>query len=169
MMNSPTSSCHKCDYSHLGVLYLFLSYILPVSVLFYIIMSYNIRMTTGLISAYLFFSQIIGNHYYYTALKVNTDLEFTTSNIIVAIYSISNLEFFQHDIFFILLVSKYWSWRYFGLQTFSIILSIIPSFHIFHTAPLLYLQTSILTEMETVQEINCTWNCCFPCSLFCKN
>ena len=100
MMNSPTSSCHKCDSVHLGTLYLVLSYILPVTVLFYIIMSYNIRMTTGLISAYLFFSQIIGSHYYYyTTLKANTDLEFTTSNIIVAIYSISNLEFFQHDIF----------------------------------------------------------------------
>ena len=99
MMNSPTSSCPKCDYFHLGILYLFLSYILPVTVLFYIIMSYNIRMTTGLISAYLFFSQIIGNHHYYTSLKANTDLAFTTSNIIVAIYSISNLELFQHDMF----------------------------------------------------------------------
>ena len=99
MMNSPTSSCHKCDSAHLGILYLILSYILPVSVLFYIIMSYNIRMTTGLISAYLFFSQIIGNHYYYTSFKANTDLAITTFNIITAIYGISNLELFQHDIF----------------------------------------------------------------------
>ena len=99
MMNSPTSSCHKCDSVYLGTLYLVLSYILPVTVLFYIIMSYNIRMTTGLISAYLFFSQIIGNHYYYSSFKANTHLEFTTSNIIVAIYSISNLELFQHNIF----------------------------------------------------------------------
>ena len=99
MMNSPTSSCHKCDSVHLGILYLILSYILPVSVLFYIIMSYNIRMTIGLISAYLFFSQIIGNHYYYTSLKASTNFSFAISSIITAIYSISNLEFFQQDIF----------------------------------------------------------------------
>ena len=56
-------------------------------------------MTTRLISAYLFFSQIIGNHYYYTSFKANTDLAIATFNIITAIYGISNLELFQHDIF----------------------------------------------------------------------
>ena len=128
MMNSPTSSCHKCDYSHLGILYLILSYILPVSVLFYIIMSYNIRMTTGLISAYLFFSQIIGNYYYYTALKVYTDLAFTTFNIIVAIYSISNLEFFQHDIFSYCLFPNAGT---VDILAFKLLLSFYPLFLVF--------------------------------------
>ena len=101
MMNSPTSSCHKCDSVYLGIFYLFLSYILPVTVLFYIIMSYNIRITTGLISAYLFFSQIIGNYYYYAPVPVKggTNFSFTISSIIATIYSISNLEFFQNDMF----------------------------------------------------------------------
>ena len=99
MMNSPVSICDKCSNVHLGILYLILSYILPVSALFYIIMSYNIRMTTGLINAYLCFSQIIGNHHYYIPSKPVTHLSFTISNIIIAIYNISNLDFFQHYIF----------------------------------------------------------------------
>ena len=99
MMNSPDSTCEKCRNAHLGILYLILSYILPISILFYIIMSYNIRMTTGLISAYLFFSQTISSHYYYASLQAHTDLSFTISNIIMSIYSMSNLEFFQHDAF----------------------------------------------------------------------
>ena len=124
MMNSPTSSCHKCDNVHLGILL----YILPVSVLFYIIMSYNIRMTTGLISAYLFFSQIIGNYYYYTTLKANTDLEFTTFNIIVAIYSISNLELFQHDIFSYCLFPNAGT---VDILAFKLLLSFYPFFLVF--------------------------------------
>ena len=97
MMNSPGSTCEKCSNVHLGILYLILSYILPVSVLFYIIMSYNIRMITGLISAYLFFSQKISSQYYYAFLQADTDLSFTISNIVMSIYSMSNLEFFQLD------------------------------------------------------------------------
>ena len=99
MMNSPTSSCHKCDKVYLGILYLILSYILPVSVLFYIIMSYNIRMTTGLISAYLFFSQIIGNHHYYFPVKTGTNLSNIISGIIGVIYRMSSLDFFENDVF----------------------------------------------------------------------
>ena len=97
MMNSPGSTCEKCSNVHLGILYLILSYILPVSALFYIIMSYNIRMTTGLISAYLFFSQTISSQYYAASLQADTDLSFTIFNIVMSIYSMSNLEFFQHD------------------------------------------------------------------------
>ena len=99
MLNSPGFTCEKCSNVHLGILYLILSYILPVSVLFYVIMSYNIRMTTGLISAYLFFSQIIDNHHYYIPSKPATNLSFTIYSVIAAIYNISNLEFFQQDIF----------------------------------------------------------------------
>ena len=128
MMNSPGSTCDKCSNVHLGILYLILSYILPVSVLFYIIMSYNIRMTTGLISAYLFFSQIIGNHYYYTSLKANTNLAFITSNIITAIYSISNLEFFQHDIFSYCLFPNAGT---VDILAFKLLLSFYPFFLVF--------------------------------------
>ena len=101
-LNSPTFTCHKCENPYLGILYLLLSYIIPVSVLFYIIMAYNIRMTTGPIGAFLFFSQIISGQYRFVfdySSKANSDGTLTASNIIITIYSISNLQFFQHDVF----------------------------------------------------------------------
>ena len=101
-MNSPTFTCNKCKISYLGILYLLLSYIIPVSALFYIIMSYNIRMTTGPIGAYLFFSQIISSQYRFAfdySIKAHSDDAAAASNIVIMIYSISNLEFFQHDVF----------------------------------------------------------------------
>ena len=101
-LNSPTFTCYKCTNIYLGILYLLLSYIIPVSALFYIIMAYNIRMTTGPIGAYLFFSQIISSQYHFAldySVKSNSDETFYFSNIVIAIYSISNLQFFQHNVF----------------------------------------------------------------------
>ena len=101
-LNSPTFTCNRCKVPYLGVLYLLLSYIIPVSVLFYIIMSYNIRMTTGPIGAILFFSQIISSQYRFAfdySVKATSDETLDASNIVITIYSISNLQFFQHDVF----------------------------------------------------------------------
>ena len=101
-MNSPAFICYRCKDPYLGILYLFLSYIIPVTILFYIIMAYNIRITTGPIGAFLFFSQIISSQNYFTfeyAMKANSDETLPTSRIIITIYSIANLQFFQHDIF----------------------------------------------------------------------
>ena len=125
VMNSPTSTCHKCNNVQLGFLYLVLSYILPVGILFYVIMSYNVRMTTGVISAFLFFSQIIGSHDYYASLKANTDLPFTISNIIISIYSITNLEFFRHEAFSYCLFSNAGS---VDILAFKLLLSFYPIF-----------------------------------------
>ena len=101
-LNSPTFTCYRCKNPYLGILYLFLSYIIPVSILFYIIMAYNIRMTTGPIGAFLFFSQIISSQYHFAfdySVKANSDETLEASNIMITIYSISNLQFFQHDVF----------------------------------------------------------------------
>ena len=65
-------------------------------------MSYNIRMTTGPIGAFLFFPQIINSQYRFAfdySVKASSDEPLATSNIIITIYSISNLQFFQHDVF----------------------------------------------------------------------
>ena len=101
-VNSPTFTCHKCENPYLGILYLLLSYIIPVTILFYIIMAYNIRMTTGPIGAFLFFSQIISSQYRFAfdySVKANSHGTLEASNILIAIYSISNLQFFHHDLF----------------------------------------------------------------------
>ena len=101
-LNSPTFTCYKCENLYLGILYFLLSYIIPVTIVFYIIMAYNIRMTTGPIGAFLFFSQIISSQYHFAfdySVKADSDETLATSDIVVTIYSIANLQFFQHDAF----------------------------------------------------------------------
>ena len=98
-VNSPTFTCHKCDKNHLGILFLLLSYIIPVTVVFCIIMSYNIKLTSGPVSAFLFFSQIISSHYF-TYLGSRDDYVPAARSIVdvlLAIYSMSNLQFFHHE------------------------------------------------------------------------
>jgi len=95
-LNSPAFTCHRCRSHSLGILYLFLSYILPVTILFYFIMAYNIRMTTGPISAYLFFSQTISSQFPFIMFADEFQI---TSRVVIAIYSISNLNFFHHNVF----------------------------------------------------------------------
>ena len=101
-LNSPTFSCHHCRNHYLGILYLFLSYIVPVTGLFCFIMAYNVRMTTGPIGAFLFFSQIISSQYRFAfvySLKGSSDDSLAATNVVVTLYSITNLEFFNHNVF----------------------------------------------------------------------
>ena len=102
-LNSPTFACNKCnDEYKLGVLYLILSYILPVTILFVLIMRYDIRMTTGPIGSFIFFSQLVSSEFHYILIYTINANNPTTSNIfsaILGIYSISNLDFFNYDIF----------------------------------------------------------------------
>ena len=101
-LNSPQYKCRECENYYLGTLYFALSYLIPVSILFYVIMRYNIRMTTGTIGAFLFFSQIISSQYRFGsdyAVRGNSSETLTATDIVITVYSISNLEFFYHDVF----------------------------------------------------------------------
>ena len=101
-LNSPTFTCYKCTNPYLGIMYLFIYYIIPVSTLFYIIMAFNIRMTTGPVGAYLFFAQIIGSYYHFIfdySVKDKSNEAYDSSDAVTIIYSVSNLQFFQHEIF----------------------------------------------------------------------
>ena len=101
-MNSPEFSCRNCKHHRFGVIFFILSYIIPITVLFYLIMTYNIRVTSGLFGAFLFFAQIIGseiNFAFNYDINAATNGEFIFSKILFAIYSIFNLEPFQYDAF----------------------------------------------------------------------
>ena len=101
-MNSPEFSCQKCKHHPFGVFFFFLSDIIPVTALFYVIMTYNIRVTSGLFGAFLFFAQIIGSEINFAfdyRINAATHGEFVFSKILLSIYSIFNLELFQYDIF----------------------------------------------------------------------
>lgn len=98
LINSPTFACYKCKGHHLGVIYLLLCYIIPVSILFVIIMTYNIRMTYGPFSAFLFYSQIVSSQYHRNLnyfINADSPTTLSVSNILLTIYSISNLDFFS--------------------------------------------------------------------------
>jgi len=126
-LNSPTFTCDKCDDEYkLGVLYLLLSYIIPVSILFLIIMTFDIRITTGPIGAFIFFAQIMSSEFHYILIyNINANRPATrnTFNAILGIYSIANLDFFNHDVF------KYCIFQRAGtidIVAFELLLSLYP-------------------------------------------
>ena len=130
-LNSPIFKCHHCTNHTIGILYLFLSCLLPVSILFYFIMAYNIRITTGPIGAFLFFSQVVSSQYHYEfdcSLKDNSNEILTTSNIILSIYSVSNLDFFHHNIFSYCLFSSAGT---VDILAFNLLLSLYPVLLVF--------------------------------------
>ena len=126
-INSPTFACEECkDNYKWGILYLFLSYVIPVSILFYIIMAYDIRLTTGIIGAFLFFAQIVGSNYHshlVYSVNINNPSTLDTSNVLYALYSISNLVFFNHDIFSFCLFKKAGTA---DIKAFELLLSFYP-------------------------------------------
>ena len=127
LMNSPTHTCYRCKEPHLGILYLLLSYIIPVSISFYIIMTYNIRMTTGPIGAFLFFSQIVSPFFVYS-VKANNERVQEGSSIVVGIYSIVNLQFFHYNTFSYCLVPNAGS---VDILAFNLLLSFYPVLLVF--------------------------------------
>ena len=101
-MNSPEFLCKNCKHHPFGVLFFILSYIIPVTVLFYLIMTYNIRVTSGLFGAFMFIAQILGSEINFTfnyRINAATHGELEFSKILFSLYSIFNLELFRHDTF----------------------------------------------------------------------
>ena len=101
-MNSPEFACQKCKHHPFGALLFIAYYIIPVTILFYLIMTFNIRVTSGLFGAFLFFAQVIGsevNFAFNYRINATTHGEFIFSKVLFSIYSLFNLELFQYDTF----------------------------------------------------------------------
>lgn len=100
-LNSPMFKCHHCTYKlhHWNFVPIL---VLPSSCECAVLHNngsqhQNIYWTIG---AFLFFSQIISIQYHYefdSSLKVQPDVILITSNVILTIYSMSNLDFFHHN------------------------------------------------------------------------
>ena len=102
VMNSPTFSCRDCRNKHYGVVFFFLAYLIPVTALFILFMRCKIRLTYGWLGAFLFFAQIVGsdiNFAFNYHIESASPVVFVFSNILFSIYSISNLELFQNNLF----------------------------------------------------------------------
>ena len=151
IMNSPTFTCYHCKNHQLGVLYLLLSYVVPVTVLFYVIMVFNIRLTTGPISAFLFFSQIISSQYHLDfnyGLNVDSPTAHSISSALLTIYGVSNLNFFQHDIFSYCLFTNAGT---VDILAFNVLLSLYP---------LLLIAAYFLVRRYRVIKCSCQLKCC---------
>ena len=102
-MNSPEFSCHNCKHYSFGGLLFIAYYIIPVTILFYFIMTYNLRITSGLFGAFLFFAQIIGSEisfaFNYRINGTTQGREFIYSKFLISVYNIFNLELFHYDTF----------------------------------------------------------------------
>ena len=102
-MNSPEYSCQDCKHHRFGALLFIVYYIIPVTILFYLIMTFNIRVTSGLFGAFLFFAQIIGSEinlaFGYRINAATRGKEFNYPKFIISLYNIFNLDFFQYDTF----------------------------------------------------------------------
>ena len=96
--HSPTMECRKNNsLCKLGWLFYIVSEILPVTVLFVVVILFNIKFTSGIANGFIFYSQVVGslvfNSYYITrnsSLNILTEIHFF-------IYRFFNMEFFKHN------------------------------------------------------------------------
>ncbi|XP_065904408.1 uncharacterized protein [Dysidea avara] len=100
VMNSPMFSCAKCSNNEQYNALIFIpSYLIPVTLLFFLFMSCRIRIASAWLSAFLFFAQIVGSEISFALnyqLNADSPVVFMFSNVLFSIYSISNLELFEN-------------------------------------------------------------------------
>ena len=94
--HSNTNKCGENHHCSIGFVFYLLSELLPITVLFFIIVYFDISLTTGL--AYNFFFMIQLMHH--MAVSVNGAVDFNPAiihNIYIVIYNMFNLDFFDID------------------------------------------------------------------------
>ena len=57
--HSEKFSCGSCDYGALGLLIYIVSELLPLTIMFFLIMLFDLNMTSGLMQSFLLFSQTL--------------------------------------------------------------------------------------------------------------
>ena len=96
--HSPVFKCGSADHCHLGWLFLLLSDILPITVVFVIILRFNIPLTSGSMNGFIFYAQVIN----FFQLTVHNRILYpkrlvAVINIIGTLYKMFKLQFFYHD------------------------------------------------------------------------
>ena len=96
--HSQRFGCHECQGTALGAIYYLLSEILPITILFVIIVAFNIHLTSGLWCSVILFGQIIDFFEVHSFdLTERPQSLVTLTNIYRFIYSSFNLDFFKYD------------------------------------------------------------------------
>ena len=93
--NSWSFACNKDDQCHLGLLYYFLSTLLPLTILFMMITLMDMNFASGW-NGFIIFSQIVNTFYLYGNGAINyPTTQFHILNWLMFIYSFFNLELFN--------------------------------------------------------------------------
>ena len=94
--HSNTNKCGENHHCSIGFAFYFLSELLPITGLFFIIVYFDISLTTGLAYNFIFMIQLM----HHMAVSVNGAVDFKPAiihNIYIVIYNIFNLDFFDID------------------------------------------------------------------------
>ena len=91
--HSPSYHCGESTHCQYGPLLYVLSEIIPVTVIFLVILLFNINLTSGALYSFIFYSQIVSNHY--TQYQPHNDTLkyfFSTFKIVYGIFDLSVFE-----------------------------------------------------------------------------
>ena len=94
--HSNTNKCGENHHCSIGFVFYFLSELLPITGLFFIIVYFDISLTTGLAYNFIFMIQLM----HHMVISVNGAVEFqptTIHDIYIVIYNMFNLNFFDID------------------------------------------------------------------------
>ena len=98
--HSPTLKCKEDKLCKLGWLFYILSELIPLTAFFVVIILFNIKFTSGIISGFVFYCQVVTtlaiNSYGVTGKNLSKVLDILT-DIYLFIYRCFNMEFFKHD------------------------------------------------------------------------
>ena len=95
--HSPTFKCGGQDKCHLGWLFYILSELVPVTIIFIIVIAFNISFTSGLASGFIFYAQIINFFDITIHGSVQGGKVKLLNKINCLLYTMFNLEFFNMD------------------------------------------------------------------------
>ena len=96
--HSPTFKCGKRDLCHLGWLFYILSDIIPVTIVFVVVLAFNISFTSGSMNGFIFYAQVISffqitaHSRIYASAKTRKGL-----GVLETLYKMFNLQFFDHS------------------------------------------------------------------------
>lgn len=96
--HSPNFKCGSRDLCHLGGLFYFASDIVPATLLFVIILAWDISFTSGCMNGFILYAQVIGFFQLSAHDRiVHTELAGSVLSVFQILYDVFNLQFFNHD------------------------------------------------------------------------
>ena len=97
-LHSPSYHCGESTHCQYGPLLYIVSEIIPVTGIFLVILFFNINLTSGALYSFIFYSQVVNNHYRNTVYQsYNGPLVYYLLRAFKIIYGIFDLETFEID------------------------------------------------------------------------